>query len=77
MAAGTHQQCGHSAGLVVFDPSDRLLSEWMFSAAIFEGTQTASQLPNANHTTARCCLRRSDTGERYRADDYLPSVHVA
>ena len=77
MATGTHQQCGHSACLVVFDPSDRLLSEGMFGAAIFEGAQAALQSPNANHTTARRCLRRSDTGERDGAGDYLPSVHVA
>jgi len=77
MAAGTHQQCGHSACLVVFDPSDGLLSEGMFSAAIFESAQTASQFPNANQPAARPCLRRSDTRERDCADDYLPSVHVA
>jgi hypothetical protein len=77
MAAGTHQECGHSTCLVVFDASDRLLSERMLCAAISEGAQTTSQFPNANQTTACCWLRRSSAGECDCADDDLPSVHFA
>jgi len=75
MASGTHQECGHSPCLVVFDPSDGLLSERMFRAAIFESAQTASQFPNANQTAACSRLRKSNARQSNCADDDLPSVY--